>query len=306
MKTIMCIGELLVDFFCTEMNVKLSEGTHFVKQAGGAPANVCAAIAKLGGKATFCGKVGEDAFGDYLEEVLIKAGVDTSLLARGNEPTTMAFVSRSAEGERDFVFNRGADEMLSMNDIDIEKLDMEIAHFGSATALLSSPFYDTYMNVMRMLKQKGVFISFDPNFRSDLWKGREEEYDRRVQACVDLADFIKMSEEEFARYGGQISTGKWFAVTKGNQGTWISDGVEEALVESISINSVDTTGAGDAFVGAMLKQLSDYPTLKSFNFQQLKQLTRFSNIVGALVCTEVGAMTALPSTKVVLSYMEHK
>lgn len=306
MKTIICMGELLVDFFCTETNVKLAEGINFVKQAGGAPANVCTTIARLGGKATFCGKVGEDAFGDFLEGVLIKAGVDTSLLVRGKEPTTTAFVSRSAEGERDFVFSRGADEMLSMNEVDLEKLDVGIAHFGSATALLSSPFYDTYMNVMKMLKQRGVFISFDPNFRSDLWKGREEEYNHRVQACVDLADFIKMSEEEFTRYGGQIPAGKWFAVTKGKQGTWVSDGVEEALVESISINSVDTTGAGDAFVGAMLKQMSDYPTLSAINFQTLQHLTRFSNIVGALVCTEVGAMTALPSTKVVLSYMEHK
>lgn len=306
MEKILCIGELLVDFFCTETNKSLAEGSHYIKQAGGAPANVCAAIAKLGGQAAFCGKVGNDAFGHYLEQVMTEAGVDMSLLVKGKEPTTLAFVSRTEAGERDFMFNRGADEMLMMEEVDIEQLDVRLAHFGSATALLSSPFYDTYMNCMRLMKQRGVFLSFDPNFRADLWQGREETYDMRVKECVDLADFIKMSEEEFIRYGEQVPNGKWFAVTKGHLGTWISNGEEEALISSISVRALDTTGAGDAFVGAMLKQLADYPTLKSINFQKFKQLTAFSNIVGALVCTEIGAMTALPSMDDVLSYIKQK
>ena len=304
MKTVICIGELLIDFFCTETDVTLAEGVHYEKQAGGAPANVCAAIAKLGGKAKFCGKVGNDAFGDFLEQVLTDNGVDTSMLVRGNAPTTLAFVSRTADGERDFLFNRGADEMLVVEDIDMEKLDADIIHFGSATALLSDPFRNTYMNMMKMMRSRGSFISFDPNFRMDLWKGRETEYHRLVGECVALADFVKMSEEEFAMYGQPVTSGKWFAVTKGKQGTWISDGVEEALIPSIPVQAVDTTGAGDAFVGALLKQLSDYPTLNEKTFQDFKQLTRFSNIVGALVCTKIGAMTALPTTEDVLSYME--
>lgn len=306
MKKILCVGELLVDFFCTETNINLAEGSHFIKQAGGAPANVCAAIAKLGGQAAFCGKVGADAFGDFLEQELTKAGVDTSLLVRGETPTTLAFVSRTAAGERDFIFNRGADETLLMSEVKIEQLDIGVAHFGSATALLSDPFYDTYMNIMKMLRKQGVFISFDPNYRYDLWKGKEDEYDKRVRTCIDMADFVKMSEEEFARFGRRVPQGKWFAVTKGDQGTWISNGVEEAVIKSIDIDPIDTTGAGDAFVGAMLKCISDYPTLKDIDFQKFKQLTRFSNIAGALVCTEIGAMTALPSMEDVLSYMEHE
>ncbi|MGM9948952.1 MAG: carbohydrate kinase [Lysinibacillus sp.] len=304
MKTVMCIGELLIDFFCTETNVTLVEGRHYEKQAGGAPANVCAAIAKLGGKAKFCGKVGNDAFGDFLQRSLADAGVDTSMLVRGNAPTTLAFVSRTGDGERDFLFNRGADGMLVMEDIDMERLDAEIVHFGSATALLSDPFRNTYMNMMKIMRSRGSFISFDPNFRLDLWKGREAEYRQRVGECVALADFVKMSEEEFAMYGQPVPIGKWFAVTKGELGTWISDGVKEALVSSIPVQAIDTTGAGDAFVGALLKQFSDYPTLNDITFQHYKQSTKFSNITGALVCTKVGAMTALPTTEDVLSYME--
>ena len=119
MKTIVCIGELLIDFFCTEVDVNLIDGAYFEKQAGGAPANVCAAIAKLGGRAKFCGKVGNDSFGHFLERTLQQAGVDTTMLVKGKEPTTMAFVSRIEGGERDFVFNRGADETLTSEDIGV-------------------------------------------------------------------------------------------------------------------------------------------------------------------------------------------
>lgn len=305
MKTIVCIGELLIDFFCTEVDVDLIDGAYFEKQAGGAPANVCAAIAKLGGHAKFCGKVGNDSFGHFLERTLQQAGVDTTMLVKGKEPTTIAFVSRIAGGERDFIFNRGADETLTIEDIKWQYLDAEIAHFGSATALLSSPFYDTYMEVMHVLKKRGAFISFDPNYREDLWKGNEFAYHERVAACVQLADFVKMSEEEFALFGHEVPKGKWFAVTKGHAGTWISNGEQSALIPSIKIQSIDSTGAGDAFVGAMLKQISDYPTLNTMTFKDFQQLTQFSNIVGALTCTAIGAMTALPTMEDVLLYMNN-
>ena len=227
------------------------------------------------------------------------------MLVKGKEPTTMAFVSRITGGERDFIFNRGADETLTIEDIEWQHLDAEIAHFGSATALLSSPFYETYMEVMHVLKKRGAFISFDPNYREDLWKGNEKAYYERVTACVQLADFVKMSEQEFALFGHEVPKGKWFAVTKGSAGTWISNGEESALIPSIKIQSVDTTGAGDAFVGAMLKQLSDYPTLNVITFEDFQQLTQFSNIVGALTCTAIGAMTALPTMEDVLLYMNN-
>lgn len=305
MKTILCIGELLIDFFCTDVDVNLIDGVYFEKQAGGAPANVCAAITKLGGQAKFCGKVGNDSFGHFLEQTLRQAGVDTTMLVKGKEPTTLAFVSRMSGGERDFIFNRGADETLTMAEIELQQLNVEIAHFGSATALLSNPFYETYMEVMHSLKKRGAFISFDPNYREDLWKGNEKVYRERVAACVQLADFVKMSEEEFALFGNEVPKGKWFAVTKGHAGTWISNGEQSALVPSINVQSIDSTGAGDAFVGAMLKQIADYPTLDTFTFKNFQQLTRFSNIVGALTCTAVGAMSALPTLEDVLLYIDN-
>ena len=160
MKTILCVGELLIDFFCSEIDVDLINGKTFIKQPGGAPANVCAAISKLGGRAKFCGKVGEDSFGAYLEQTLAEMDVDLSLLIKDSDvPTTLAFVSRKRGGERDFIFHRGADERMNLHEIGEEHLkNIEIAHFGSATALLSDPFYSTYMELMKKLKKQKMSI----------------------------------------------------------------------------------------------------------------------------------------------------
>lgn len=305
MNTILCVGELLVDFFCSDVAVDLIAGTKFEKQPGGAPANVSAAIAKLGGQAKICGKVGDDSFGAFLEQTLQKMNVDTSMLIKdSNVPTTLAFVSRLSGGERDFMFHRGADELMVLQEIDEKQLhDIKIAHFGSATALLSDPLYSTYMELMRQLKMNGCFISFDPNYRQDLWKGRETEFIEKVQHCVEFADFIKMSEEESELLQIKRSDNAILAVTMGDKGTMISHKEREVHVPSIAVYAIDSTGAGDAFVGAMLYQFAQHPTLHELPFNTLKNFTKFSNIVGALTCVRVGAMTSLPTQKDVLEYM---
>src|SRR4051794_29529827 len=114
--SVVCIGELLIDFFCTDIDMDLIKGRQFLKSAGGAPANVAAAIAKLGGDAAFSGKVGKDPFGDFLKQTLDAANVDTSMLVMDEKvPTTLAFVSLKKSGERDFVFHRGADAFLTLD-----------------------------------------------------------------------------------------------------------------------------------------------------------------------------------------------
>lgn len=134
----MCWG-MFNRLFSHEANVSLKKSQTFIKKAGGAPANVCAAISKLGGEAIFLGKVGADPFGDFLEETLQSVGVHTNLLVKdSSSPTTLAFVSLGEDGQRDFVFNRGADANLTLDDVPLEIVGaMKIIHFGSATALLT-------------------------------------------------------------------------------------------------------------------------------------------------------------------------
>ncbi|MGF7401171.1 carbohydrate kinase [Thermoanaerobacterium thermosaccharolyticum] len=314
---ILCIGELLIDFICSDINTTLSEGVNFVKKAGGAPANVSAAISKLGGNAYFAGKVGMDPFGLFLRDTLEAAGVNTSMLVFDNsKSTTLAFVSLKSDGERDFVFNRGADEHLSFEELDYEKLlSSKIVHFGSATALLGGRLKETYMKAINTAKDNGIFISFDPNYRVDLWKGRLDEFISASKKCIGYADFVKVSDEEIKIISGKdnIKDGvnefhrlgaKIVAVTLGKEGTFVSNGVESAVVPSIEIKSIDSTGAGDAFVGAFLYKAAALNNLENLvsDFENIRNITSFANKVGAIVCTRLGAISSLPTLEEVEKY----
>ncbi|MGX1192409.1 carbohydrate kinase family protein [Metabacillus sp. SLBN-84] len=313
-RSVICIGEALIDFYCTEPDVHLAEGRKFEKQAGGAPANVCAAIAKLGGRASFCGKAGNDPFGQFLKKTLDDAGADTSMLVFDPDyKTTLAFVSLQKNGERDFLFNRGADGFLTERDIDEEKWNQaSILHFGSATALLEEPLRSMYLDTMGKAKGMGKFISFDPNYRQDLWKGRESLFISLAQEALKLADFIKMSGEELALISGEESIqagldalhkscSGLIAVTLGSAGTVVSNRKERAAVSSIKVKSIDSTGAGDAFVGAFLYQLAEgeNPREAASDMAAVEKMTAFSNVAGAAVCTKIGAIAAMPSLETV-------
>src|ERR1700755_3422931 len=137
-RKILCIGEALIDMICTDKGKSLSAGNNFLKKPGGAPTNVAAAVAALGGKVELAAKVGNDPFGKQLIEVMQSFGVSTKwILQDNNYFTTFAFESLMEDGERDFVFNRGADGELSRADIEAIELDeFAVIHFGSATGFL--------------------------------------------------------------------------------------------------------------------------------------------------------------------------
>lgn len=309
MKKTLCIGELLIDFFTTHTEVSIIEAKSFEKQAGGAPANVAATIAILGGQAYFCGKVGADAFGHFLKQTLEQAGVHTDqLIMDSSAPTTLAFVSRQKDGERDFIFNRGADELLSIEDLELQQLmRMDMIHFGSATALLSEPFSKTYEQLMQTLHLQNYFISFDPNYRADLWKGDSDLFIHKCEPFIEAANFIKMSDDElllFARTENFEQAIEWLtqfnektiAITQGASGTMLIQDGQITTVPAFPVNSIDTTGAGDAFVGAVLYQISKYEDT-NLSFNEWVTVIEFANRAASKVCEKVGAIEALSSLK---------
>ncbi|MGM0751602.1 MAG: carbohydrate kinase family protein [Bacillota bacterium] len=306
--TILCIGELLIDFFCTDIDTDLTKGQHFSKQAGGAPANVCATITTLGGKARFLSKVGNDPFGHFLKQTMMDLTMDdSSIIVDGNHPTTIAFVSLKKDGERDFVFNRGADAHLTEEELNESRWrDSSIIHFGSATALLDDPLQSAYLTFIQTVREGGRFVSFDPNFRSDLWKGRKRDFIQLAEKCISQADFLKVSAEEcklisaFSNLTAGVDClhrmgARAVAVTLGKDGTLISNGKQSAVVPSIPVHSIDSTGAGDAFVGATLHQFNQHQNPHNLldDFEQLKKVINNSNEVGAEVCTKIGAISAI-------------
>lgn len=304
------MGELLIDFICSDVNTSLDLGENFKKKAGGAPANVTAAICRLGGKASFVGKVGDDPFGKFLKDTLDDLNVDTSMLLMDKiEKTTLAFVSLKSNGERDFVFNRGADGCLKYSELNLDKIySNKVMHFGSATALLSGDMRESYVRIMQEANARGIFISFDPNFRDNLWEGNVEDFIQISKKCIEFADFIKVSDEELKIITGKEDMyeavdalrgngDKIVAVTLGKDGTLISTSGKTEIVPSIKIKSIDSTGAGDAFVGSLLYKISLLDNAKELfkDFDALRDIVIFANKVGAIVCTKLGAIAALPT-----------
>ena len=183
---------------CTDVNVSLSSGQHFLKKAGGAPANVAAAIAALGGEVSIAAKVGDDPFGRHITSLLIEMSVKTNLIIKDPAHfTTFAFVSLMKDGERDFYFNRGADKELTIADLDKVHLnEYGIVHFGSATAFLPGPLQNTYLELLAKAKQAGCLISFDPNYRHLLFQNNSAYFIQQCDHFIESCNFFKLSDEE--------------------------------------------------------------------------------------------------------------
>ena len=172
--------------------------------AGGAPANVLAAVARLGGRAGFIGKVGHDAFGAFLASTLHYYGIDTTGLKESSEVlTTLAFVSLSADGERSFTFNRnpGADTQLSLDDVDLRRLGQtRVFHFGSLS-LTHEPSRSTTLAAAKAAKEAGCTVTFDPNWRPPLWDSEAQATSQMLQG-IESAHIVKVSAEELTLLTG--------------------------------------------------------------------------------------------------------
>lgn len=308
MNKVLCIGEALIDMICTDKGQSLSQGQHFLKKPGGAPANVAAAIAALGGKAALAAKVGIDPFGKHLVEVLQSFGVSTEWVWQDKDWfTTFAFVSLLEKGERDFYFNRGADGQLNANEIEnIDLRDYSIVHFGSATAFLPGPLQSAYTVLFQKSKQSGLFTSFDPNYRHLLVGHMRESFIEQAWKFLSDCQFFKLSDEEALLLTSRTSvddaasmllgkTKAVFTITLGKEGALLGINGKTEIVEGIEIDPVDTTGAGDAFTGAVLYQLSEKTAdeIKRLDIEAWREIVFNANKAGAYTCEHYGAMEAM-------------
>lgn len=302
---ILCIGEALIDMICTDKGKPLSQGDNFLKKTGGAPTNVAAAIAALGGQVTMSAKVGDDPFGHQLIDTMKNFGVSTDYMLLDKQHfTTFAFVSLMEDGERDFVFNRGADGQLSEADIDsIDLAEYGIVHFGSATAFLPGPLQLAYVSLLKKAQQQNLFISFDPNYRQLLFENNIATFIEQSWFFMQHCNFLKLSDEEAMLItnttvlmdAAQIlltQTTALFTITLGKEGTLLGYKGNISILPSIPITPVDTTGAGDAFVGAVLYQLSLLTTITDLPVENWDAIITNANKAGARTCEYLGAMEA--------------
>ena len=314
-KVITC-GELLIDFVPTVTGVTLMEAPAFKKAPGGAPANVAVGLARLGVSSAFMGKVGEDAFGHFLAQILDENGVSTQGLVFSSEArTALAFVSLKADGDRDFMFYRhpSADMLFRPDEVDEGQIQSaQVFHFGSIS-LISEPSRSATRKALQTAHQAGLLVTYDPNLRLNLWSD-ETTARLGILDVWDQARVIKISREELVFLSGQedLEAGVsklWHSelallvVTDGRAGCWYFTSHFNGLVAGLSVEAVDTTGAGDGFVAGLLKGLIDRPNAWE-DEAALQQICRYANAVGALTTTQRGAIPALPSAQQVADFLQ--
>ena len=320
MKKLCAVGEALIDFVPMEKGQRLKDVVTFKRVAGGAPANVAGAFCKLGGRAKMITKLGNDAFGDYIEETLREVGIETDSVIRTDDAdTSLAFVSLAADGNRDFMFYRRncSDLSLDFSELDEDVLDdCEILHFCSVS-LKESPMKNTHIELIKKASEKGMIISFDPNLRFSLWEN-EADLKSAVKEFLPYADIIKISDEELEFITGKqkiedaledlfaLDKCKIVVYTKGADGAEVYTKKAVAKHDGYKVDAVDTTGAGDSFIAALLYKIADFEDgLEELPEEFIYDAVKFANAYGALTTQKQGALASYANMEDTVKFMEN-
>lgn len=309
---VIALGELLIDM--TDNGLSEQGNTLFEANPGGAPCNVLAMLRKLNHKVGFIGKVGDDIFGHKLKAVLNDVGINTdNLLIDKDCRTTLAFVETHADGDRSFSFyrNPGADMMLRKEDINEKLLEQtKIFHFGTLSMTHEDARQAT-MYAVETAKKNGAIISFDPNIREMLWESLETAKEQ-VHYGLKMCDILKISDNEIQWLTGEqdftagvkkiraeydiplilVSMGK-----DGSRAYYLEEGSSEIFVEEKAVlqkNTIETTGAGDTFMGCILHFILQ-KGLKGLKQADLSGMLQFANAAASVITTRKGALRVMPN-----------
>ena len=322
---IVTLGELLIDMFPNQIGKRMGEVEAFKPKPGGAPANVAVASKRLGMKSAFIGKVGDDLFGHFLKKVLEEEGVNTQGIRFDTEArTTMAIIAMPDENSAEFVFyrNPGADQRLEINELDLGLLESTKAfHFGSPS-LSDEPARGATIKAARIARNAGALVSFDVNYRPSLWKDPSQAL---VQArnMIKEIDLVKVNEEEAALLTGRpeldpadpiqvekaardlLAMGPTLVVvTLGSEGSYFQVETGGGYAPPFKVETIDAVGCGDAFVAGLLFQLvKDGSWKDKLTLDQLLEILRFANAVGALTSLKRGAIPAMPTIEEVNNFL---
>ena len=311
------LGELLIDF--TQNGVSAQGNPLFEANPGGAPANVLAMLCKLGRRCAFLGKVGADGFGDQLTETLREAGISLDGLRRDAEVrTTLAIVHTLPGGDRDFSFYRkpGADMMLRPDELDRSILSAcRIFHFGSLS-LTDEPCRAATREALAIARERGAYISFDPNLRPPLWPDPDAAREQ-IEWGLRQCDILKIADNELEFMTGETDLARGAGllrqrfpnirlmnVTLGAQGSRAYCGGAYAEVPGCALGGViETTGAGDTFCACVLHYVLDHG-LDGLTDTQLRDMLRFANAAAFLVTTKRGAIRSMPEPREVEAILD--
>ncbi|RHQ93410.1 carbohydrate kinase [Ruminococcus sp. AF21-42] len=312
------LGELLIDF--TESGTSTQGNPILEANPGGAPCNVLAMLEKLGKKAAFIGKVGNDMFGTQLKNAVEEVNIDTRNLVIDKEVhTTLAFVHTYPDGDRDFSFyrNPGADMMLTRDEVQEDLIrDSRIFHFGTLSSTHES-VREATRYAIDVAKEAGCIVSFDPNLRPPLWKSLEDAR-AEIEYGLGKCDILKISDNEVEFLFGTTDYDKGAALLKEKYNipliliTMGKDGsrayYKDLRVEAapfLQEHTIETTGAGDTFCASSLNYILEHG-LDNLTAENLKELLTFANAAASLITTRKGALRVMPAKEEVLDFIKSR
>lgn len=308
MTDITTIGEILIDL---TQSGKTEQGIpRFDANPGGAPANLAVAASRLGAKTAFIGRVGKDSYGEFLRRTLEENEVDVSGMSVDPvQHTTLAIVSLDETGERSFSFYRdpSADVNLRFEDVPAALLaSSRVLHFGSVS-LTAEPSRSATLEAAEKAREQGAWISYDPNYRSSLWRD-EQTAIRQMLQPLPMVDILKVSDEELPLLTGLSDPERGSArlaekgpklilVTLGANGAFYRLGGRTGHVPGVKVTVGDTNGAGDTFFGAFLSQLVKKKALEELAREELEAMIAFANKAAAITTSRHGAIPAMPTLR---------
>lgn len=316
----LCLGEALIDFVAAGRPAGLAQAVSFTPAPGGAPLNVAVGLARLGRRSGFIGRVGDDAFGQALRELMRREGVAADGVRLDPAArTTLAFVAEDQAGGREFLFYRhpGADTRLETDDLPHDQLrTTRLLHFGTVS-LSVEPARGAALAAVAAARAAGALISCDPNIRLGLWESQTQARDW-VRHAIALAELVKLSEEEAALVTGtpdlSVAAARLRAlgprlvvITRGAAGLLLQTADLELETPAYPVTAVDTTGAGDGSVVGLLAGLlalgCPARPPDGLTADEHRAVLALANAVGALTTTRPGAIPALPTAAAVRAFL---
>ena len=309
---LIAIGEALIDFIPNKTGCAFDDVTAFAPKVGGAPANVCGAFTRLGGDSAIITQLGDDPFGKKILHEFAHYGIDTSAVSLTDQANTaLAFVSLEKDGNRTFSFYRkpSADMLLQPEQMQETWFRNAYALHFCSVSLGDFPMKAAHCKAIEYARENHALISFDPNLRFPLWKDLDQLKDR-VNEFIPLSDVLKISDEELefitgeksieAAVPGLLAKGvKLILFTCGSEGAYAFTEHAKAFAPSLKVNAVDTTGAGDGFIGSFLWSLKekhvDLDALTEVDAHTLTECLAFSNQFCALSVQKEGAIASYPT-----------
>ena len=290
---------------------------------GGAPANVAAQVARLGGKARHLGGVSTDPWGAFLTGALKTMGVDTSGLVSRPEPTALAIVQLAPCGERSFRFfrNNTADLAVELRELDLAGIRPGDAIHTCSNTLVCEPARSVTLDALREARKSGALVSVDPNLRPMLW-AKDTVDPKPVWESLALADLVKSGLDEAAVLAGSPESFARRCLDAGALAVVFSDGPGDlrcvtaagtVTAPTTKVAAVDTTGAGDSLCGGLLYPLvtDDCADAKAAlraivaDPAKTREWLAFAAACGAITVTKPGAMAALPDRSAVSALLQN-